>query len=69
MSILMMLIQMASFSEKNVHLLTLISPPSFLLNCNIINIHEHNLHMIIVFVFLLINKALTFLFAIISDLP
>ena len=36
--------------------LTLISPPPFLLNCDIINIHEHNLHMIIVFIFLFVSK-------------
>ena len=41
-------------SFKNI--LTLINPPHFLLNCDVINIPEHNLHMIIVFVFLFVSK-------------
>ena len=36
--------------------LTLISPPPFPLHCDVINTHEHNLHMIIVFVFLFVSK-------------
>ena len=36
--------------------LTIISPPPFPQNCDIINIHEHNLHMIIIFVFLFVSK-------------
>ena len=57
------------FSQKN-NDLTLISPPSFPLNCDIINIHEHNLHMIIIFIFyLFLDKDRPFLFAMISDLP
>ena len=34
---------------ENVGRLTLIRPPSFSVNCDAINIHEHNLHMIIIF--------------------
>ena len=36
--------------------LTLISPPPFPVNCDIINIHEHNLHVIIIFGFLFVSK-------------
>ena len=37
---------------------------------NLINIHDHNMHVICIFVFLLVlNNAWTFLFAMINNLP
>ena len=42
--------------KAKTNFLTLISPPPFPLNGDIINIHEHNLHMIIVYVFLFVSK-------------
>ena len=45
-------------------------PTPLSLNCDLINIHEQNLHIIIIFVFFVcfLNKARTFLFEVIYDL-
>ena len=39
-----------TFTSSGMKWLTLISPSPFPLNCDVINIHEYTLHMIIVFV-------------------